>query len=400
MTAGARRRRRRRPSPRGRLRSGSTTTARSTSPSSPPATRRPSSPRAASEEIARLQPTPPALELFDAGMGDATVLVALLRTVHDRFPTVPRAGRREGDQPRGRSPRAREDARPVRRASAHGPRRHEPLLRRRARAPAERPGAAARLNWQEVALEGASAHELGEQIEALGPLLAPRLGDEAEPGDRQPDLRAAVGARALPPRPRVPAPRRDPRLRASHAASYDFVLASQPWRARMAATFKAEKILAPLARSLAPGGRLLAIQSLRARPGRSRSCSGSGPTRTRSRSTATSCSAPAESSSATSAGEFDLTPTRPTTRRSSATRCTRCPRRSATASARRRCSRPGTPSSTSTRSRTSGSDPLLQDGSYLEATQDVLQEHGGLWFNDEAFVVVRRGIVVSDTEGV
>src|SRR6476646_468510 len=40
-------------------------------------------------EIARLQPTPPALELFDAGMGDGTVLSRVLRTVHDRFPTVP-----------------------------------------------------------------------------------------------------------------------------------------------------------------------------------------------------------------------------------------------------------------------------------------------------------------------
>jgi hypothetical protein len=29
-------------------------------------------------------------------------------------------------------------------------------------------------------------------------------------------------------------------------------------------------------------------------------------------------------------------------------------------------------------------------GAYLDATQDVLQKHGGLWFNDETFVVTRR----------
>ena len=46
-----------------------------------------------------------------------------------------------------------------------------------------------------------------------------------------------------------------------HELAYDFVLASQPWRARMGADFKVEKILAPLARSLAPGGRLLVVQS-------------------------------------------------------------------------------------------------------------------------------------------
>ncbi len=34
-------------------------------------------------------------------------------------------------------------------------------------------------------------------------------------------------------------------------------------------------------------------------------------------------------------------------------------------------------------------DPVTADGSYLEATHDVLQKYGGLWFNDEAFVVTR-----------
>ncbi len=45
------------------------------------------------------------------------------------------------------------------------------------------------------------------------------------------------------------------------ALAYDFALASQPWRAKTSAKFKAEKVLSPLARSLTPGGRLLTIQS-------------------------------------------------------------------------------------------------------------------------------------------
>jgi hypothetical protein len=32
----------------------------------------------------------------------------------------------------------------------------------------------------------------------------------------------------------------------------------------------------------------------------------------------------------------------------------------------------------------------LLEGRYLQVTQDVLREHGALWFNDEAFVVERR----------
>jgi len=35
-------------------------------------------------------------------------------------------------------------------------------------------------------------------------------------------------------------------------------------------------------------------------------------------------------------------------------------------------------------------DDVVTTGAYLDATQAVLQKHGGLWFNDESFVVSRR----------
>ena len=35
-------------------------------------------------------------------------------------------------------------------------------------------------------------------------------------------------------------------------------------------------------------------------------------------------------------------------------------------------------------------DEVVNTGAYLDATQEVLQKHGGLWFNDESFVVTRR----------
>ena len=40
-------------------------------------------------ELANLKPRPPALRVFDAGTGDGTVLTRLMRSMHDRFPTVP-----------------------------------------------------------------------------------------------------------------------------------------------------------------------------------------------------------------------------------------------------------------------------------------------------------------------
>lgn len=35
-------------------------------------------------------------------------------------------------------------------------------------------------------------------------------------------------------------------------------------------------------------------------------------------------------------------------------------------------------------------DAVVTNGAYLDATQTVLKERGGLWFNDETFVVSRR----------
>ena len=45
--------------------------------------------RRAARDLNVLRPKPPALRMFDAGMGDATVLTRLMGSVHRTFPTVP-----------------------------------------------------------------------------------------------------------------------------------------------------------------------------------------------------------------------------------------------------------------------------------------------------------------------
>jgi hypothetical protein len=50
-------------------------------------------------------------------------------------------------------------------------------------------------------------------------------------------------------------------------ANYDLVIASQPYRARSPIEFKAKRVIAPLARSLGPGGRLIGIHSHGKDPG-------------------------------------------------------------------------------------------------------------------------------------
>src|SRR5499427_9495005 len=40
-------------------------------------------------ELANVHPRPPALRVFDAGVGDGTVLLRAMRAMHDRFPHTP-----------------------------------------------------------------------------------------------------------------------------------------------------------------------------------------------------------------------------------------------------------------------------------------------------------------------
>src|SRR5262249_24500713 len=40
-------------------------------------------------ELANIHPRPPAVRVFDAGIGDGTVVARVMRAMHDRFPTMP-----------------------------------------------------------------------------------------------------------------------------------------------------------------------------------------------------------------------------------------------------------------------------------------------------------------------
>src|SRR5262245_46620421 len=120
--------------------------------------------------------------------------------------------------------------------------------------------AASALDWEEVRLTGSSAHEYADQIEDFAPMLA-------HCWDTKPSAKTGNPVYV---RPSVLVIYRDDHRFLLDSVipkpgrifeSYDLIVASQPWRARISAQFKAQRVLGPLVRSLAPGGRLLAIQS-------------------------------------------------------------------------------------------------------------------------------------------
>lgn len=214
----------------------------------------------AARELAHVKPTPPALRIFDAGMGDATVLSHLMRAMHRRFPTIPfYIVAKEISLEDVRLSLEKLPDRFV----EHAPSIIVITNLYYAEAPWLRPrnvSSAAALNWKEVTLEGSSASEYGEQLQALDDFLVDGWQVRSSQKSGNPMyVRPSV----------LVIYRKDQQFLLDDviprpgqvSGNYDLAIASQPWRARMSAEFKVQKVLAPLVQSLAPGGRLLAVQS-------------------------------------------------------------------------------------------------------------------------------------------
>ena len=216
-------------------------------------------------ELDHLRPSPPALRVFDAGMGDATVLNRVMRDLHHRFPTVPLLVVAKEI--------SLEDVRLGLEKMADRFLEHpETVLvitnMRYDEAPTLTPraGQPSSPNWREVALSGASSHEFDEQIKALQPVVADgwrtRLSETSgNPVYVVPSVLVLYRQdRRFMLESVIPRPGREP-------LAYDLIVASQPYQARADAGRKARSVLAPLARALAPGGRMLTVQSTGRDPG-------------------------------------------------------------------------------------------------------------------------------------
>jgi len=343
--------------------------------------------RRALHEIQHVHPSPPALRMFDAGMGDGTIMSRLIRGTNRMFPTTPFLYVAKEI--------SLEDVRLGLEKMADRFYEHPSIVLvitnlNYVEAPRLMPkdtNLAATLNWQEVRLTGTTAHDYAAQIDDLGHTLTHGWETKPSPKTGNPvfvrpsvlviyreDHRFLLDA--VIPRP------------GCMFENYDFILASQPWRARMSAQFKAQRVLAPLVRSLSPGGRLLTIQSYGEDPALQivQHC---WPGEKPFAADRHQLLAALKTELGREARDFTLHA--PTDEKSLF-----------------RYEMHTLPSEIGDRIGTSTLfaawnaaiyvnqiederlDSVVQNGAYLEATQKVLQEHGGLWFNDESFVVTRR----------
>jgi len=211
-------------------------------------------------ELANIHPRPPAVRIFDAGVGDGTVLTRVLRSMHRRFTNMPFYV--SGKEISLEDVRLTLDKMPDR-LFEHPATVFVLTNMYYGEAPwltVKSPAAANSLVWHEVALTGSTSREFEEQIAELQPFLnenwKARVNEKSgNPVYDRPvvlvlyreDHRFLLD-------PIIPHPGRA-------EANFDLVIASQPFRARSSIDFKAKRVLAPLARALRPGGRLIAIHS-------------------------------------------------------------------------------------------------------------------------------------------
>src|SRR6185312_9329565 len=114
--------------------------------------------------------------------------------------------------------------------------------------------------WHELALTGNSAFDFEEQITGLQSTLADVWKARISPTSGNPVYERPVVLVIYRDDHRFLLDQIIPKRGASDA-NFDLVIASQPYRARSSVEFKANKVIAPLARALGPGGRLIAIHS-------------------------------------------------------------------------------------------------------------------------------------------
>jgi SAM-dependent methyltransferase len=211
-----------------------------------------------SRELEHLRPSPPALRMFDAGVGDGSVLTRVMQAAHHTFPHIPMyvVGKEI----------SLEDVRLS--------------LAKLSNRFFEHPATVVILTnlnysdapwlsipddgrtpiWHEVKLTGKNTHEFDRQIAELEPFLAEAWATGVNPKTGNPSYKHPVVLTIY---------REDhaflldsflPR-QANAKADYDLVIASQPFRARAPLDFKVKRVIAPLSRSLRPGGRLISIHS-------------------------------------------------------------------------------------------------------------------------------------------
>ncbi len=218
------------------------------------------------EELDKLNPKPPALRMFDAGMGDANVLSHVLRAMHDRYPEIPfLAAAKEISM---------EDVRLGLEKMADRFAEHPQMVlvitnMRYAEAASlypAKPEEQANFKRWDIALEGTTAKHFDSQLRDLTEIIhegwqtrpSPKTGNPLYVNPAMIVLYREDQKFALDSVIPAEKPLQD---------GYDMIICAQPYRCRTSAEKKVSSVLAPMANALAIDGRMIVVQSTGYDPG-------------------------------------------------------------------------------------------------------------------------------------
>ena len=212
-----------------------------------------------------IHPHPPAIRLFDAGVGDGSLLAHVMRAMHKRFALMPHYV--VGKEISLEDTRLALEKMPDR-FNEHPATVLVMTNLKYGEAPWLGAGSptAEKLVWHEIALRGSTSAEFDEQIADLQPFLAQHWRARISQTSGNPVYEQPVVLVLYREDHRFLLDRVIPSPAGVHA-DFDLILASQPYRARAPIDFKVRRVLAPLARALGPGGRLIGIHSCGGDPG-------------------------------------------------------------------------------------------------------------------------------------
>jgi hypothetical protein len=341
-------------------------------------------------ELDAIRPKPPAVRVFDAGVGDGTVLARVMRQMHLRFEKYPfyivakEISLEDVRLTLEKLPDRLFEHPATALVMTNLPYAEAPWLMPRD------PVKAGQVVWKEVALTGSTTAEFERQITELQPFLGENWRATTSP---------TTGGSVYEKPVVLVIYRKDCRFlldqvlpkRGAIRADFDLVIASQPYRARAATEFKAKRVVAPLAKALGPGGRLIGIHSCGGDPG-------------------------IEIIQGVWPGEQPFITTRHDLLRATKTALGDGAHRYSLApgpdsKARFRYDMHTLPGEIETTSASIGTSTLLaawnaatyvaqiEDqrlaevmgaSEYLNVTKDVLRRNGGLWFYDESYVITRK----------
>lgn len=338
-------------------------------------------------ETRRVHPSLPALKIFDAGMGDGTVLNDFMRNLHRRFPHVPWLIVAKEISV--------EDVRLSLEKLADRFFEHPQMVMvitnmNYGEAPNLRPRSsmADKLRWYDVPLEGNTSHDFCRQLRGIHPLVAEgwKIKISEKTGNPLYECPSALvlyrkdqGFTLDPIRPKPD----------WEGCQYDQIIASQPYRLRISAEKKVKNVIVPLSRALAPGGRMVMIQSMGDDPGMeiiNKIWPGEDPFQTGRHELLR-----VAAEYLTEPGDEDLEFTPFSDRQS----VFRYHMHTSSSELKRSIGVSTVMSSWNAAVYVAQIEDerlnvAYKDGAYIEATQSVLKKHKGLWFQDETFVISRR----------